>query len=111
MKILSSKKYCIIIIQIFSLFAFFGCKNESSTNENIFETSISEQINKENFDFYPTSTTNQVINHNYYSLSYSENNEQAEWVAYELKGNTIQNNYSRPYFIADKKVKISLCTS
>lgn len=32
----------------------------------------------------PTSTTGQVIHHNYYSLSYSEEHEQAEWVAYEL---------------------------
>lgn len=32
----------------------------------------------------PTSTTGVVIDHNYYSLSYSEEHEQAEWVAYEL---------------------------
>ncbi|MFT4666009.1 MAG: endonuclease G [Polaribacter sp.] len=32
----------------------------------------------------PTSTTGQIINHEFYSLSYSEEHEQAEWVAYEL---------------------------
>lgn len=32
----------------------------------------------------PTSTTGQVINHEFYSLSYNEEHEQAEWVAYEL---------------------------
>lgn len=32
----------------------------------------------------PTSTTGVVINHHYFSLSYSEEHEQAEWVAYEL---------------------------
>lgn len=32
----------------------------------------------------PTSTTGQVIKHTHYALSYSEEHEQAEWVAYEL---------------------------
>lgn len=101
----ASKKYFIITVQVLLSVLFFGCKNESSIKTTLSETTTSQKIDTENFDFYPTSTTNQVINHNYYSLSYSENNEQAEWVAYELKGNTIQNNYSRPYFITDKKVK------
>ena len=32
----------------------------------------------------PTSTTGNIIKHEYYALSYSEKDEQAEWVAYEL---------------------------
>src|SRR5450759_379891 len=35
-------------------------------------------------DLLPTSTTGQIIKHTYYILSYSEPNEQAEWVYYEL---------------------------
>ena len=35
-------------------------------------------------DILPSSTTGQVIKHNYYALSYSEEHEQAEWVAYVL---------------------------
>ncbi len=38
----------------------------------------------------PTSTTGQVVHHNYYSLSYSEEHEQAEWVAYELHRNLLE---------------------
>jgi endonuclease G len=39
-------------------------------------------------------------------LSYSEKHEQAEWVAYELKKNYVgSNNFKRPYFIEDPKVK------
>ena len=58
------------------------------------------------FDFLPSSTTNQIIRHDYYTLSYSEKHEQAEWVAYELKKNYVQNNdFKRPYFIEDPKVK------
>lgn len=55
--------------------------------------------------FLPTSTTAQVVHHNYYSLSYSETHEQAEWVAYELKKSQVQNrNYERPYFEVDDAV-------
>lgn len=35
-------------------------------------------------NFYPESTTGQVITHKHYVLSYSEEHEQAEWVAYKL---------------------------
>ncbi len=56
--------------------------------------------------FLPTSTTNQVVHHNYYSLSYSEKHEQPEWVAYELKANHLSNiNHKRPYFNIDEAVK------
>ncbi|PQV51266.1 endonuclease G [Jejuia pallidilutea] len=56
--------------------------------------------------FLPTSTTNQIIHHNGYSLSYSEPHEQAEWVAYELKKSHLSNtNHKRPYFEIDKAVK------
>ena len=56
--------------------------------------------------FLPTSTTGQVIHHEGYSLSYSEDHEQAEWVAYELKRTHLSNsNFKRPYFEIDLAVK------
>ncbi|XLS28672.1 DNA/RNA non-specific endonuclease [Flavobacteriaceae bacterium M23B6Z8] len=57
-------------------------------------------------DYYlPTSTTNQVIHHDYYSLSYNEMHEQAEWVAYELKKEHLSDaDRERPYFYKDPKV-------
>ncbi len=56
--------------------------------------------------FLPTSTTGQVIHHDGYSLSYNEDYEQAEWVAYELKKTHLANtNYKRPYFEIDTAVK------
>ena len=59
-----------------------------------------------NFDFLPSSKTNQVVKHEYYTLSYNESHEQAEWVAYELKkGYVKNNNFKRPFFIEDDKVK------
>lgn len=56
--------------------------------------------------FLPSSTTGQIVHHNYYSLSYSEAHEQAEWVAYELTKNQVQNkDFKRPYFEVDPAVK------
>lgn len=60
---------------------------------------------RSNLDLAPTSTTNQIIQHTYYTLSYNEEFEQAEWVAYELKKENLKNNdFKRPYFIEDNKV-------
>lgn len=42
------------------------------------------------YDYLPTSTTGDVIQHKYYTLSYSEPHEQAEWVAYKLTKSSIQ---------------------
>jgi len=53
----------------------------------------------------PSSTTNTVIFHNYYGLSYNESDEQAEWVVYGLKRSHLtSDDRKRPYFIQDPKV-------
>jgi len=55
--------------------------------------------------FLPTITTNQIIEHSTYYLSYSEYHEQAEWVAYELKPeHFLGEKRKRPYFNQDPKV-------
>nr|WP_299342906.1 DNA/RNA non-specific endonuclease [Allomuricauda sp.] len=54
----------------------------------------------------PSSTTSDIVQHEYYMLSYSEPYEQAEWVAYPLKREHLtQDDRRRPYFIEDPKVK------
>lgn len=56
--------------------------------------------------FLPSSTTGDIIEHEFYMLSYSEPHEQAEWVAYELKKSHLTyDDRERPYFIEDPKVK------
>lgn len=83
---------------------FFGSFSDSFLPK--YNSQIETQSQSKYFDYLPTSTTNQVVIHNYYTLSYSEKHEQAEWVAYELKKNYIKNNaFVRPYFIEDAKVK------
>jgi len=55
----------------------------------------------------PTSTTGEVIDHEYYTLSYSEDHEQAEWVAYELTNFRLRQDWVRRTndFRSDPKVR------
>ncbi|MGI9547638.1 MAG: DNA/RNA non-specific endonuclease [Flavobacteriaceae bacterium] len=55
--------------------------------------------------FLPSSTTGVVIDHDHYTLSYNEDYEQAEWVAYKLKKSHLtSDNRQRPDFIEDPYV-------
>lgn len=59
-----------------------------------------------NTDFLPSSTTGEVVHHEFYSLSYNEPFEQAEWVAYDLKKSQLTyDDRKRPYFIEDPEVR------
>lgn len=71
-----------------------------------FEKGVSNtEENKADFNFLPTSTTEQVVHHQFYSLSYHEKYEQAEWVAYELTQKQLLSiPIKRPYFEQDPKV-------
>ncbi|WP_423912642.1 DNA/RNA non-specific endonuclease [Flavobacterium sp.] len=69
------------------------------------ENVVSDHLVKDWTYFLPTSSANQVIQHQYYTISYNEEAEQADWVAYELKKEYVKNNdFKRPYFIEDPKV-------
>ena len=56
------------------------------------QTATATQFKEFNEGFLPASTTGMVVQHNYFALSYSEKHEQAEWVAYELQKQHIQNS-------------------
>ena len=56
--------------------------------------------------FLPTSTFGEIVRHQYYMFSYSEDHEQAEWLAYGLKQEHLtDHDRKRPYFIEDPKVR------
>lgn len=68
--------------------------------------STSATFTMASFDYFPTSTTGVVINHEAYSFSYAEPYEQAEWVAYTLTKDDLSNrDFKRPLFTEDKDVK------
>ncbi|PWA04112.1 DNA/RNA non-specific endonuclease [Flavobacterium psychrotolerans] len=82
-----------MIYKLFSIaliFSFFG-----TSKSNI----------PSSFDYFPTSTTNKIIKHDFYALSYNEKYEQAEWVTYYLKSHDgTTNHFKRPRFMSDPKV-------
>lgn len=104
------KKVCLFSILVCILIVFVSCRDNYILNDVESKIDVVEyestKINWNEFDFYPISTTGQVINHKHYTLSYNEEHEQAEWVAYELKsGISSYSDLKRPYFIEDPKVK------
>ncbi|MFB9053303.1 DNA/RNA non-specific endonuclease [Formosa undariae] len=81
-----------------------------TTDTNTVESPYSQEENlsrkKDNAYYLPSSTTGAVVYHNDYALSYSEQHEQAEWVAYLLKkSDIVYTKRKRPYFNEDKSVK------
>ncbi len=87
-------------IMSISLLICYNCSQKISQPINNNTLDVSE------FDYLPTSTTGQVVRHNSYALSYSEKDEQAEWVAYTLTPQDFKGSKrKRPYFIEDPKVK------
>lgn len=107
------------VVVLFSLLLFSSCKKDiypASEKHNQYSLekkqgrSDKAKVDSEDiasiFNFLPSSTTNQIVKHEFYTLSYNEKYEQAEWVAYELNVNYLKNsNFKRPFFIEDPKVK------
>ena len=83
--------------------------NNNSGNENPGGDNNTERADlpKVSSVFFPTSTTGEIIEHDHYALSYSEEHDQAEWVAYELtKESLIIPNVDRTgNFRPDPKVR------
>ncbi|MGV8946179.1 MAG: DNA/RNA non-specific endonuclease [Lutibacter sp.] len=90
--------YAIITLLFAIIFYFY--------DGQAFELGVSTKTaDTSNFNFLPTSTTGLIVHHQFYSLSYNEKYEQAEWVAYELTQKQLSNNnIKRPYFEKDPKV-------
>ncbi len=99
-KNIKMKKYITFII----LISIFACNPSEKQDNNEPKSSFKKE--KEDFNFLPTSTTNQVVHHEFYTLSYNEKYENAEWVAYSLSPKQVSKaQRQRPYFIRDPKVK------
>ena len=96
--------YLLLVVAVAGFYLFDEYYKSSETIQIEREAETPKETTNE---FYlPSSTTDQVIHHHYYSLSYHEAHEQAEWVAYELKKSQLQKQeFKRPYFEIDKAVK------
>jgi endonuclease G len=106
-----NRKYIYPIVIIIVTVALYYADDFLETDKKTAsEISNLTQYTSTEFDesFLPASTTGAIVKHNHYTLSYSEKDEQAEWVAYTLSKTDLTNNdFERPYFIEDKMVKTS----
>ncbi len=92
----------IVLVVALSLKLYFDKREHSSASS----AQQTHSTNSLELNFLPNSTTQQIIRHSGYALSYSEKHEQAEWVAYSLhKNDIVYTDRKRPYFIEDPKVK------
>jgi len=105
------RKYIYPILIIAVTVALFYIEKHVDRENEAYPNTSSESAKKAGFSsefdstFLPTSTTGAIIKHAYFTLSYSEPHEQAEWVAYELAENHLsKNNFKRPYFVEDRDV-------
>lgn len=105
----------IIVASAFILFIikYFNNKNSSSITsqeaELVYNIDISgiDYIEPKDRIYLPSSRTNQIIHHKYYSLSYNEQYEIPEWVAYVLTKESLRipNVPRAKRFKTDLKVK------
>ena len=102
---MSKKNYTILaILIVIAVYGFEYLLNVKDQTEVVQQGETVKVLT--NAYFLPRSTTGQIVHHEGYSLSYSEPNEQAEWVAYEIKKSQLSHaHFKRPYFEIDKAVK------
>ena len=97
-----------IILVIVTVGLYYLEKRVDKNNEDYPVEVNTEKNNSLEFDvsLIPSSSSGAIIEHSFFTLSYVENHEQAEWVAYLLAEDHIsKNEFDRPYFIEDRKVK------
>lgn len=103
-----NRKYIYPLVIIIVTVALYYADDFIDTDQKtVSQTTNTTPYKAVEFDasFLPSSTTGAIVNHNYFTLSYSEDHEQAEWVAYELsKSDLSRNEFKRPYFEIDNKV-------
>jgi len=77
--------FVFIVLYILSNVTGDTWNNNEPSASDFPETIISnEKYEPAKKSYYPESTTGEVIEHKHYTLSYSEEHEQAEWVTYKL---------------------------
>ena len=87
---------------LFYIFNFFSGTTDTSYPEE--ETTYFPE--KALPAYLPTGTTGEIIQHQYYTLSYNEAAEQAEWVAYILEKDSLANQWVKRHdqFMPDPNV-------
>lgn len=97
---MKNRKIIYTLISFLFAIGFYFYDNYQDKN-----TTLTPNYTRNTTQFLPTSTTGEIVHHKYFTLSYNEAYEQAEWVAYTLtKNQLVYNNFKRPFFEIDKAV-------
>ena len=100
------RKYTYPLLMMLAIAAIYVGEQYLEKREQQTLVNAGRTIKTDRLDFYlPSSSESTTVHHNYYSLDYNEEAEQASWVAYTLNKeqlNTIE--VSRPYFDIDAAV-------
>tara|TARA_B100001750_G_scaffold245494_1_gene265263 strand:- start:538 stop:1344 length:807 start_codon:yes stop_codon:yes gene_type:complete len=101
------RKYTYPLLMMIAVTLIFLVDKYLDAQEKQKYVEAATSVKSEDLDFYlPASTSNQIIHHEYYTLEYNEEAEQATWVAYRLtKDQLVDSELSRPYFEVDPAVK------
>ncbi|MBG7613173.1 DNA/RNA non-specific endonuclease [Polaribacter sp. BAL334] len=93
-----------ILFFFFIVIQFINCTSKSA-NAKLRNGIINHEKSTDNLDvilpisnnffYYPTSKSNQIIRHKYFMASYSEKDEQAEWVFYKVSINNYNSKVIR----------------
>jgi len=96
----------LLVAALFYWFGGFSYEGEGYSYEEGIEDEYATSEKGNNY-YLPTSTTGQIIKHQYYTMSYSEEHEQPEWVAYEITRDQFQGKWvkRKDNFRSDPKVK------
>jgi endonuclease G len=107
-KIIMNRRYIYPLLLILVVAILFYAEKYVDRQNEDYPKPVVSDIPESDFDdrFLPNSTTGKIIRHSYFSLSYSEKHEQAEWVAYELRKEQLaKTDFERPYFVQDRKIR------
>ena len=100
--------FIMIILYVLSQVKIDSWGTDQSQPNNGQDITISdEKIGGAVKSYYPESTTGEVVEHKHYTLSYSEEHEQAEWVAYKLTEDNLRKQRVKraKKFNPDKSIK------
>lgn len=106
--------FAALVAALIAAYNFFTKPSDTPVNPVPETEEVSPRIEEisSDEDYLPSSTTGAIVQHRYYTLSYNERHEQAEWVAYILSGERLKMEWQeRPdVFEADPLVRTGSAT-
>ncbi|MFI8379218.1 DNA/RNA non-specific endonuclease [Leeuwenhoekiella sp. NPDC079379] len=101
-----NRKYTYPLVMMLAIAAIYIGEKYLEKQENTEFVATGRVIKAAELSYFlPQSEANTIVHHNYYSLSYNEEAEQAAWVAYTLTKDQLRGeDQSRPYFDIDPAV-------